>query len=73
MPVTGDAMFIFLYERDINTYRMISLYSSNEYIVIVIKMKLKCKRCEYEWDYKGKRRFYATCPDCHTLVKLVLK
>jgi hypothetical protein len=26
--------------------------------------KLKCKRCGYEWDYKGKSEFYCTCPKC---------
>ena len=28
-------------------------------------MKLKCKQCGYEWDYEGKMKYYATCPDCH--------
>ena len=28
-------------------------------------MKLKCNQCEYEWDYEGKMKYYATCPDCH--------
>ena len=29
-------------------------------------MKLKCqnKKCKHEWDYKGKSKFYATCPRC---------
>lgn len=27
-------------------------------------MKLKCN-CGYEWDYEGKMKYYATCPDCH--------
>ena len=33
-------------------------------------MKLKCKACGYEWDYSGKKKVYAACPDCHGLVKI---
>lgn len=35
-------------------------------------MKLKCnnKQCEYEWDYQGKAKFYATCPRCLYKVKI---
>lgn len=35
-------------------------------------MKLKCKRkdCLHEWNYKGERKFYATCPNCHSNVKI---
>lgn len=33
-------------------------------------MKVKCDRCEKEWEYKGKNKYYATCPDCHNAVKL---
>ena len=38
-------------------------------------MKLKCKRkiCGREWEYKGKKKFYASCPDCKTSVKIVYK
>jgi predicted Zn-ribbon and HTH transcriptional regulator len=32
-------------------------------------MKLKCS-CGYEWDYKGKMKKNATCPDCRALVKI---
>lgn len=28
-------------------------------------MKCKCSQCNYEWDYEGKMKYYATCPDCH--------
>jgi DNA-directed RNA polymerase subunit RPC12/RpoP len=27
-------------------------------------VKLRCPHCGYEWDYKGKSMFYATCPRC---------
>jgi predicted nucleic acid-binding Zn-ribbon protein len=27
-------------------------------------MELKCKRCGYIWNYKGKSEYYATCPKC---------
>jgi hypothetical protein len=32
-------------------------------------MKLKCK-CGNEWDYKGKNKYTATCPDCKKIVKI---
>jgi hypothetical protein len=30
-------------------------------------MKLKCvnKKCGHSWNYKGKSKFYVTCPECH--------
>ena len=35
-------------------------------------MKAKCvnKVCKYEWDYKGFKPFYATCPSCYHKVPL---
>ena len=33
-------------------------------------MKLKCGKCKYEWDYHGKMRFRATCPDCKANVRI---
>jgi hypothetical protein len=39
-------------------------------IIIVFggfKMKLECK-CGHVWDYKGKKKRYAVCPDCRKLV-----
>ena len=32
-------------------------------------IRLKCKRCKYEWDYKGKALFYCSCPRCLTKVR----
>lgn len=32
-------------------------------------MKLKCKRCGYEWDYQGTSDWYTSCPRCKTNVK----
>lgn len=34
------------------------------------KMELKCQKCKKEWDYKGLNKYYATCPDCKTSVKI---
>ena len=30
-------------------------------------MNVTCnnKECKYEWDYKGKGKWYASCPQCH--------
>lgn len=35
-------------------------------------MKLKCpnKECGKVWEYKGDRKFYASCPDCRHNVKI---
>lgn len=33
-------------------------------------MKLKCKKCGYEWEYRGKNPYYATCPRCLKKVKI---
>ncbi len=35
-------------------------------------MKLKCKnpKCEREWEYTGDKKFYTSCPDCKTSVKI---
>ena len=27
-------------------------------------MNLKCNNCKYNWVYKGKSEYYATCPRC---------
>jgi len=33
---------------------------------------LKCtnKECNYEWEYKGKSPFYATCPRCYRKINI---
>lgn len=35
-------------------------------------MKLRCYHpdCGYEWNYKGKSPFYATCPHCLRKVRI---
>ena len=33
-------------------------------------MDLSCKRCGKDWTYSGGRKFYATCPDCKTSVRI---
>ncbi len=35
-------------------------------------MKIKCTKedCQHEWNYKGKSKFYATCPNCYRKVKI---
>ena len=35
-------------------------------------MILTCKNkiCKYEWDYKGKSKFYVTCPQCYNKLKI---
>lgn len=31
-------------------------------------MKIKCKKCGHEWEYKGKSKYYVTCPRCYSKV-----
>ena len=26
--------------------------------------KLRCVHCGYSWSYRGKSKYYATCPQC---------
>jgi len=33
-------------------------------------IELKCKKCGKEWEYTGKNKIYATCPDCRYLNKI---
>ena len=33
-------------------------------------MKIKCKNCDYEWNYKGNSKYYASCPNCLNKVKI---
>jgi len=33
-------------------------------------MRLKCEKCGYEWDYKGRMTHYATCPNCRRAVEI---
>ena len=28
-------------------------------------VETKCKNCKHKWDYKGKSKFYVTCPKCY--------
>ena len=27
-------------------------------------LQVKCRKCSYEWEYKGRSRYYVTCPQC---------
>jgi len=36
-------------------------------------MKVKCKNCNYEWDYKGESKYWVSCPRCLYKVKSPLK
>ena len=40
------------------------------YYYLLLTMKLKCQRCGHNWDYKGKSKWYATCPMCKTSVNI---
>lgn len=36
----------------------------------LLPMKLRCKRCKWQWDYKGKGEYYVTCPHCYSKVRI---
>jgi endogenous inhibitor of DNA gyrase (YacG/DUF329 family) len=31
---------------------------------------LKCPNCKQVWNYQGKKKVYASCPDCRSAVKI---
>ena len=31
---------------------------------------LKCPNCKEIWNYKGRKKVYASCPDCRFAVKI---
>ncbi len=31
---------------------------------------LKCKRCGYEWEYRGRSEWYACCPRCRSQIRV---
>ena len=33
-------------------------------------MKLRCNKCGHVWNYKGKRKYYVTCPNCYHKVNI---
>jgi hypothetical protein len=33
-------------------------------------MRLRCPKCGHIWDYKGRREFYVTCPNCYYKVNI---
>jgi len=45
------------------------IYINYYYLLFMVK-KLKCGNCNYKWDYKGKSKYYATCPRCLTKVNV---
>lgn len=40
------------------------------YILPIMLLNCKNKKCMYEWNYKGEGPFYATCPRCKSSVKI---
>jgi Zn finger protein HypA/HybF involved in hydrogenase expression len=35
-------------------------------------MKIKCYKCNHEWEYKGKSKNYITCPDCYRKIRIII-
>lgn len=38
--------------------------SSPRGLKTLVAKRLKCKRCDYRWNYKGESVWFATCPRC---------
>lgn len=36
-------------------------------------MEARCHKCKHKWDYKGKSKYYITCPRCYRKVKAPAK
>ena len=39
-------------------------------------VELTCKNKKhksYTWDYKGKSKFFASCPKCHSSIRVIKK
>ena len=36
-------------------------------------MKIKCKKCNHEWEYKGHSKYYVTCPECYNKVNIQIQ
>jgi Zn finger protein HypA/HybF involved in hydrogenase expression len=32
--------------------------------------RMRCTKCGRKWTYKGCKKYYACCPDCHTSVRI---
>ncbi len=32
-----------------------------------------CPKCEYEWEFKGKSKYYTSCPRCRANIKIINK
>jgi len=39
--------------------------------LVVCLVRLKCPSCGHVWDYKGKRKYYANCPNCHRRIAVL--
>ena len=35
-----------------------------QFYLLTYIMELRCKHCKYIWDYKGKSKYYCSCPRC---------
>jgi ribosomal protein S27E len=36
-------------------------------------MKIRCKKCEHEWEYMGNSKYYVTCPECYNKINIKKK
>jgi uncharacterized protein (DUF983 family) len=31
---------------------------------------MQCPKCGHKWTYRGNKKYYTSCPDCHTSVRI---
>lgn len=41
--------------------------------LLLLTMKVRCKKCKHSWGYKGKSTYYVTCPHCYNKVNVKKK
>src|SRR5690606_39012388 len=72
----GSLVFGHMYPKREDPYIHIYNYRLRKYYSMLFvalndkPIAAQCPRCGYEWTYKGKNPFFASCPLCKTTVKL---
>lgn len=39
--------------------------------LLLVVVMLTCQRCGYAWEYQGRMKYFATCPQCYYKVRIV--
>jgi protein-arginine kinase activator protein McsA len=52
-----------------NLLFLCSLHHKQVHQILKSGKEIKCQKCNYEWIYSGKSKFYVTCPRCYNKTK----